>query len=156
MTNGLPSALAGRCIRVRWSAVLAASTDRLEVCREQDRAHCVVTFVIALQFVDDHHALLEAWLRTPAGIRNTLPRQPVICEVAADDRPGGLLHVDAHLDGQRVLAVSLDPSCDGNGSGHGRLMYAQSTLPADAGFTPGACDRPTATILAAEQDAVSA
>lgn len=139
-------ALAGRRIEVRWSAIVASSSDLFQPPAGARRAaHCRLSFVIALQLVNDRRALIEAWLETPSGLRTMLRRQPVACAASIHGR---LLHVDAHLDGRRVLALSLVPG--------DRIMYARSPLPAEAGFAPGACDPPTACLLAAERDVASA
>jgi hypothetical protein len=139
-------ALSGRRIEVRWSAIVAASSELFQAAAgTRPRAHCRLRFVIALQLVTSRRAMIEAWLEMPSGPRIILRRQPVTCTVHIQGR---LLHVDAHLDGRRVLALSLK-STD-------RVMYARSPLPADAGFSPGACDPPTARLLAAEPDVASA
>ena len=138
--------LAGRRIEVRWSAVVSSSSDLFQPPAGARRAaHCRLRFVLALQLVNDRRALIETWLQSPSGLRTILRRQPVACAVSSHGR---LLHVDAHLDGRRVLALSL-ASAD-------RIMYARSPLPAEAGFAPGACDPPTARLLAAEPDVASA
>ncbi|MDY7110043.1 MAG: hypothetical protein SYC29_15535 [Planctomycetota bacterium] len=146
LTDLTLSALSGRRIEVRWSAIVAASSTLFQAdAGARSTAHCRLRFLIALQLVTARRAMIEAWLQTPSGPRITLRRQPVTCSVRIQGR---LLHVDAHLGGRRVLAVSLK-SAD-------RVMYARSPLPADAGFAPGACDPPSARLLAAEPDAASA
>ena len=138
-------ALAGRRIEVRWTAIVAASSDLLKACTTAPGMPCRLSFVIAVQVVNDHRALIEAWLGTPLGLRSILNRQPVTCATSFD---GHLLHIDAHLDGRRVLALSLAPL--------DRAVYAQSPLLSEAGLAPGAYDRPTARLLAAQRDVASA
>ncbi|MHC5113124.1 MAG: hypothetical protein ACYTGP_01690 [Planctomycetota bacterium] len=111
------------------------------------------TLVVTLEPVDTEHALLEAWVEGPRGVRPTVARQPVSCTSGVH---GGFLHADAHLDGRRVLAVSVptEPK-PATPDGLRPIMFAQSTLLAAAGFPPGGCDPPTAR-LRTKMDAVSA
>jgi len=139
-------ALGGRRVEIRWSAIVASSSNLFQPpAGARSAAHCRLRFIIALQLVSDRRALLEAWLEAPSGPRTILRRQPVACTASIHGR---LLHIDAHLDGQRVLALSLVPP--------DRIMYAGSPLLAEAGFAPGACDPPIARLLAAERDVASA
>jgi hypothetical protein len=139
-------ALSGRRIEVRWSAIITSSSKLFQpAANARSAAHSRVGFVIALDLVSDRRGMIEAWLETPSGPRPILRRQPVRCATRIQGR---LLHVDAHLDDQRVLALSLKPANE--------IMYARSPLPAEAGFAPGSCDPPTARILAAEPGAASA
>jgi hypothetical protein len=101
--------------------------------------------VVALDLLTDRRAMIEAWLETPSGVRAAIRRRPAACAISIQGR---LLHVDAHLDGRRVLALSLKPADE--------IMYARSPLPAEVGFAPGSCDPPTARTLAAEPDVASA
>ena len=144
-----PTLLAGG-VQVRWSAVVAGHGDA-PASRPGALRPRPIAFVVTLQSVDEHHALLEAWLETPTGLRNTFRRQPVTCAVTLDE---GFVHVDAHLDGQRLVALSF--AHPGANDRHERILYARTPLLAEAGLAPGAYDPPTARLLAPEQDAASA
>jgi hypothetical protein len=137
------AALAGRRVEVRWSAVRVTLDGAAAVER--------VAFVIALEPVDDGHALLEAWLETAAGAHVTAAREPVHCHAVRD---GSLLHLDAFRDGERLLAVSLDPAVPSGTAGS--ILYARSPLLTPAGLVPGGYDPPTARVVSAGRDAASA
>ena len=135
------SVLGGRTIEVRWSAVLApARGDTPAEGRQGPERRAA--FVLTLQPVDEEHALLEGWLETPAGMRNVVARQPVGWEVSGD---GDLIHVDARIDGARVLALSCAPADGGS-------LYARCALLGQAGFAPGRYDPPTARLVRPEAD----
>ena len=142
-----PALVAGG-VQIRWSAVVAGDGSESPTGTLRPRP---IAFVVTLQSVDEHHALLEAWLETPSGLRNTFRRQPVTCVVTIDE---GFVHVDAHLDGQRLVALSF--AHPGANDRHQRVLYARTPLLAEAGLAPGAYDPPTARLLAPEQDAASA
>ncbi len=135
-------------IRLQWTAVVAAAKDRLDVCSAETRGMHRIRFVLALQLVNEQHAVIEAWLETPKGVRSVMKRQPVTCEVIFDSHSSKMIHIDARLEGRRIITLTM-------GEDH-RLIYARSSLLEDAGFTPGACDPPTARLLQANQDAASA
>ena len=117
-------ALAGSSVEVRWSAV-TAETGR----------HRRIELVLELHPVDGEHALLEAWLETPSGQRTILKRGPVACTICRDDE---LFHLDAHLEGRRIVALSIDTRPTGS-----RILFARSDLLERAGLAPGAYDPPT-------------
>ena len=142
--------LAAGGVQVRWSAVVAGDGDRPASLTGALRPR-PIAFVVTLQSFDENHALLEAWLDTPAGLRNTFRRQPVTCAVTLEE---GFIHVDAHLDGQRLIALSF--AHPGANDRHQRALYARTPLLAEAGLAPGAYDPPTARLLAPEQDLASA
>jgi hypothetical protein len=144
--------LANRRIELSYNAVIAQPIEGLGASTPRRPALQHVRLVIGLQFVDGHHALLEAWLATPAGQRDIVRRQPIHCEVLVDDQRE-LLHVDGRLDNQRLIALTMSTAPDTADDG---LLYAHTTLLAEAGFAPGACDPPTGRLLQAEADAATA
>jgi hypothetical protein len=139
----------GRVVHVRWTASVASRPD---LAGNGNGLITRVVFNLTLRVVSGHHALLDAWVETPDGVKALFERQPVACAWLVVDR---LMHVDAHLDGRRLLALSLRVPQHANRDGD-VLLYAQSALLADAGFAAGSYDPPTARILAAEHDAASA
>ena len=129
--------LAGQSIEVRWTAITADTAS-----------HRRIEFVLEIHPVDGEHALLEAWLETPSGQRTIMKRGPVACTISRDDE---LLHLDAHLEDRRIVALSIDPRPSGS-----RILFARSDLLERAGLAPGAYDPPTGRLLAAEKDVASA
>ena len=129
-------ALAGRRVEVRWPAMLTNG----------GRGARAFELVIAVHVLDPGHALLEAWVVAPDGIRTIASRQPVVARV----EEAGLVHLDALHRDRRVLALSFLPGDPP------RLVYAQTPLLEDAGFGPGAHDPPRVEIRVPESDVVSA
>ncbi|MCP3902692.1 MAG: hypothetical protein GY715_03570 [Planctomycetes bacterium] len=133
-------------IELRWTATVRGTGDRPGLQRR--------TLVVTLSPVDREHAVLEAWIETPHGLRPVVARHPVVCPNSVHD---GFLHADAVIDGRRVLAVSLPLDMDAGPPPRLRsVMFIQSALLADAGFAPGGFDPPTARLRKAKIDAVSA
>lgn len=96
-----------------------------------------VAFTLAVDVLDDQHAMIEAWTESPDHRGTVFHRQPVRCEIAHDDR---FLHLDATSDdGERWLrlTVSVDESTDA-----ARPVFAQTSLIAQAGFAAGSFDPP--------------
>ncbi len=130
-------------IEVRWSA-FRAEPGLPRVARDGRRS----VFVLSLQAVDARHAIVECFVESPSGTRAVM-RRPVTCTMTHDD---GLLHVDAQLDGRRVIAITCE---SGPAGGACRLLYAQCALLAEAGFRPGGFDPPSASLRRPESDAAA-
>jgi hypothetical protein len=141
-------------IEIRWSAIRPVATDERTDARAPFTA--CSAFVLLVQALDEQHVLLETWLESPAGSRTVLERQPAKCSIVPD---GNLLHLDVERNGRRVLALTLEEQALGRRNGRdggGRPRYAATTLLAQAGFTAGSYDPPTARVVAAARDAASA
>lgn len=93
-----------------------------------------IAMVVAVEPVDASHAMVEAWLELPDRRETLVELQPASCATATDGR---MLHIDVHLNGDPVLAMSTDVSAD-------RLLYARSSLLRTSGLGVGALDPPSA------------
>lgn len=134
-----------RAVEIRWISVTAErQTDggNGQVNPGRPVSHEIV---LSLHLVDQRHALLEMWVQTPRQRYSVLRRQPVSCSITDD---GHMLHLDAALDGRRVVSISLDHD--------DRLLYARSGLLEQAGFGAGSFDPPTLTCHRADRDVASA
>ena len=103
-----------------------------------------IALVVAVEPVDASRAMVEAWLELPDRRQTLLEPQPASCAIASDGR---MLHIDVHVDGEPVLAMSTDVSAD-------RLLYASSSLMRTSGLAVGALDPPSAETV--ERDLASA
>ena len=131
-------ALYGRRFEIRWNALHGAAQEASDAARRS-------CFTIALEPVNEQHALLECSLLRGESHRTILPRQTVSCHIVED---GALTHVDVSLEGRRLLAVTIRDES--------QLLYAQSPLAAEAGLPPGTCDPATLVLPHIRHDAVSA
>ena len=84
--------------------------------------------------------LLRAWTETEDGPVEVRPVQPMRGQIAVH---GSLLHVDIPDDNgtPRVLSLTIDLDAT-----EGPLLFAQSSLLAEAGFGPAAYDPPQAQV----------
>jgi len=119
-----------------------------------------ISFTLAIDVMDGHHAVIEAWTESPAQRMTIFQRQPVRCEIAHDDR---FVHLDASgEDGERWLRVTImiDELGDQFGGEFNntprdepnrpiRPVFAQCGLLAQAGFAGGSFDPPTLNVQAA-------
>lgn len=134
-------------IEVRWSAMLAAPAGGAHGGGRRGRES---SFVLTVQPVDARHAIVECLVETSAGTREIVRRRPVPCAMTHD---GPLVHLDAHFDHRRGFALTCETGA--RGGADCRLLYARCTILAEAGFTPGGFDPPTASLRWPEADAVA-
>ena len=123
-------------LRIAWPAMRSLS-DARGVPR---LGH--VAFTLAVDVLDDQHAMIEAWTEGQEQQKTVFHRQPVRCEIRRDDR---FLHLDAiGDDGDRWLRLTIatDESGDQRADA-ARPMFAQCDLLIQAGFAAGAFDPPT-------------
>jgi len=101
-----------------------------------------VAFTLAVDVLDDQHAMIEAWTESPDHRGTVFHRQPVRCEIAHDDR---FLHLDAiGDDGGRWLRLTISADESGDQlADDARPVFAQCSLLAHAGFVAGTFDPPT-------------
>ena len=97
-----------------------------------------VEFVVRVELADSNRAMIETWIERE-GMRIDCQRRAMHrATVVSDDR---YAHVDVFASaGDRILAMSLEQPPLGDEAP--RLAYVQTSLPAEAGFTSGRCDRP--------------
>ncbi len=164
------AALLGTRIEIGWSAVLASAPDHLELCDTPPGGLSRVRFVIALEPIDEELAILEAWIKSPAGSTSVLERRAANFHAAFD---GDFVHLDAFCEERRILALTLTVAGAGLSAPNlaccrasewtgesdclaGRLLYASSPLPGEIGLKPAAFDPPHARMMPAKLDAASA
>jgi len=92
---------------------------------------------LAIDVLDDGHAMLEAWIERPDHRGTILHRQPVKCAVLRNER---FLHLDAIVDdGACWLRLSVQSERVADPV---RPVFAQTSLLEQAGFVAGAFDPP--------------
>lgn len=135
-----PPAVA-QCIEVRWSCTVTKWTDRFGLFTNGQR-HGKVEFVVAMtrDGADESSCTIAAWLVMGDRRRVVLAAEHATCAALHE---GSLTHVDVTARGsaRRLLALSF----------HGdQLVFAQSPLLHQAGFTGGSYDPPHITATASQ------
>lgn len=118
-------------LRIVWAAIrsLSDAGGATRLAR--------VSFTLAIDVLDDQHAMIEAWTENPDHRGTVFHRQPVRCEITHDGRH---FHLDATGDdGDRWLrlTMSVDEASEAT-----RPTFAQTSLIAQAGFAAGSFDPP--------------
>jgi len=100
-----------------------------------------VAFTLAIDVLDEQHAMIEAWTESRDQRGTVFHRQLVRCDITHDGRH---LHLDATDDhGHRWLRLTVPADTLAHDSReHVRPVFAQTSLLAQAGFAAGTFDPP--------------
>jgi hypothetical protein len=128
----IPSPPVRRRWLLQWSGSVTSWSEPRHANRLVGARHGIVHLVLAIELQDSASAVMEGWLQWPDRRQQVFARQPVACVLRLE---GHLLHLDVHLDGQRLLAMSADVTRD-------RLLYARSSLPTTVAARAGFFDPP--------------
>lgn len=131
--NAAPATSPAMFIAVRWTCTITKWIDRFGLFTNGQR-HGKVEFIITLtcNTADNSDCTITAWLALHDHRKIVLAAERAQCAVLHD---GSLMHVDVTVRGSstRLLALSFDSD---------QLVFAQSPLLHQAGFTGGSYDPP--------------
>jgi hypothetical protein len=106
------------------------------------------TVVLQLELLSPDSAMLEAWLESDNSVRNIWPRAVIPLACRCED---GFVHLDAPLNrassDRRLFSLSFSVGPDHQLE----LLFAQTSLLKEAGFTGGSYDPPALGRAAAEE-----